>query len=93
MYSDLLPDILQKSYDLERKVQENSRLLFESSPNPIIAISAESKSALRKYKMLSFGNGGQSHNTGYVIARRGRLLGRGLASVRDAGGGQYCHSY
>ena len=51
----------------------------------VISIFAESKGALVENEVLSFGNGGKKDGTGYVMMRRGQIVGMGLASKRQSG--------
>ena len=51
----------------------------------IITIVAESKGALRKNEMFSFGNGGKEDGVGYTIIFPGRLIGIGLSTKCSTG--------
>ena len=51
----------------------------------IISICAESKGALERGEVLSFGNGGRETGVGYVMNFRGQILGMGLSSKRTKG--------
>ena len=50
-----------------------------------ITISAEKKGALTRGDMLSFGNGGRSYSTGYVMIKSGHTIGIGMVSERSSG--------
>lgn len=51
----------------------------------VISISAESKGALLENEIFSFGNGGRESGAGYVMMRRGQILGISLSSIRQSG--------
>ena len=77
---------------LRDSVQEltiNNRLLRNTNDNMkdklVISIFAESKGALVEDEVLSFGNDGREDGAGYVMMRRGQILGIGLASKRQSG--------
>lgn len=73
--------------DRVRELTINNRLLKNSIENmkDIISIFAESKGALVEDEVFSFGNGGREGGAGYVMMRRGQILGIGLASKRQSG--------
>jgi len=53
--------------------------------NMVISIFAESKGTILQNEIFSFGNGGREAGAGYVMMRRGQLLGIGLSSKRQNG--------
>ena len=73
--------------DSVKELTINNSLLQNSINNmkDIISIFAESKGALVENEVFSFGNGGRADGAGYVMMRRGRILGIGLASKRKSG--------
>ena len=75
--------------DSVKELTINNRLLRNSINNLkdklVISIFAESKGAVVENEVLSFGNGGREDGAGYVMMRRGQILGIGLASKRQSG--------
>ena len=73
--------------DSVKELTISNRLLRNSVENmkDKISIFAESKGALVEDEVFSFGNGGRADGAGYVMMRRGRILGMGLASKRQSG--------
>ena len=78
--------------ELRDRVKEltiDNRLLRNSIDNIkdklVISIFAESKGVLMENEIFSFGNGGREDGAGYVMMRRGQILGIGLASKRQSG--------
>jgi predicted RNase H-like nuclease (RuvC/YqgF family) len=75
--------------DRLRDLTINNHLLRNNVENMkdshVISILAESKGALLENEVFSFGNGGRESGAGYVMMRRGRILGIGLSSKRQSG--------
>ena len=75
--------------DRVRDMLLNHRLLVNKVDNipdkKIITICAESKGALQKNKVFSFGNGGKEEEVGYVMNFPGQILGIGVSSKRTKG--------
>ena len=86
---DTQVDRHNKLRDSVKELTINNRLLRNSIDNMkdklVISIFAESKGALVKDEVFSFGNGGREDGAGYVMMRRGQILGMGLASKRQSG--------
>jgi hypothetical protein len=78
--------------ELNEKVNNNSlentlinNKVDDISGNNVISICAESKGALQKNKVFSFGNGGKEKGVGYIMNFPGRILSMGLSSKRTDG--------
>ena len=75
---------------LQEKLKEltiNNHLLRNNVDNIkdklVISIYAESRGALVNDEVFSFGNGGKELGAGFVMMRRGQILGMSLASLRE----------
>ena len=79
-------------HELNKKVNDNSlenTLINDKVDNisdkNVISIFAESKGALQKNKVFSFGNGGKEKGVGYIMNFPGQILSMGLSSKRTDG--------
>jgi ribosomal protein S15P/S13E len=75
---DLLKYLIDKNSDFDNKV----RNLKDTS---VISIFAENRGAIKENDILSFGSGGKRNGAGYVMIRKGRILGISLSSIKKGG--------
>lgn len=67
--------------DLNNRVTEFQQKIDKDR----LVIFAESRGSLEENEVFSFGNGGRTNGVGYVLPRKGHILGIGLSSSRLAG--------
>lgn len=93
--SELRDDIEKKLIKFRKQFNDNVTAVFSElqtevrdlkiEKSHIITIFAESKGSLLENELFSFGNGGKENGVGYVMMRRGKILGISLSSKRIGG--------